>query len=249
MNRTRIDKTDGSVGLIMIQAAICDDEKKVLDEIVSKVRDTFQGLHCPVEIFQTENPFALVEHMKRNRPDVLFLDIDMPRLSGMDIAQFLTDSGADTLLVFVTSHDALVYRSFQYHPFGFIRKSHFDEEIGSVAQSIASELQKRNEYFTCKTSEGFFKVRFSDILYFESESNYVNLHCADRLLRFRGTIASLESELSPRGFIRTHKGFLVNQQHIFAIQGDEIKLSSDELLPIGRTNRENVKKTILRYMR
>ncbi len=233
----------------MIQAAICDDEKRALDEMVSKVHDTFRGLRCQIEIFKTDDPFALAEHLKSSKPDVLFLDIDMPRLSGMDIAQFLIDSGAETLLVFVTSHDALVYSSFQYHPFGFIRKSHFDEEIGSVAQSLISELQKRTECFTFKTGEGIFKVRFSDILYFESESNYIHLHCTDRLFRFRGTIASLESELSPRGFIRTHKGFLVNQQHIFAIQGDEIRLSSDELLPIGRTNRENVKKTILRYMR
>ena len=233
----------------MIYTAICDDEKRVLEEIAGKVHDAFQNLHCPIEIFQTEDPFALAEHMKSRKPDVLFLDMDMPRLSGMDIAQFLIDSGADTLLVFVTSHDALVYRSFQYHPFGFIRKSHFDEEIGSVAQSIVNELQKRNEYFMCKTSEGIFKVRFADILYFESESNYIRLHSTHRLFRFRGTMGALESELSPRGFIRTHKGFLVNQQHIFAIQGDEIKLSSDELLPIGRTNRENVKKTILRYMR
>ena len=233
----------------MIQAAICDDEKRVLDEIVGKVHDTFKTLNCPIKIFKTEDPFELAEHIKNHNLDVVFLDIDMPRLSGMDIAQFLIDSGANTLLVFVTSHDTLVYRSFRYHPFEFIRKSHFDEEIGSVAQSIASELQKRNEYFSFKTNEGFCKVKISDILYFESESNYIHLHCIDKCFRFRGTIASLENNLSARGFIRTHKGFLVNQQHIFALQGDDIKLSSDEILPIGRTNRENVRKTILRYMR
>ena len=233
----------------MIQVAICDDEKKVLDEIADKVQDTFLRLNCRTELFKTDDPFALTEHIKDSKPDILFLDIDMPRLSGMDIAQFLIDSGADTLLIFVTSHDALVYSSFRYHPLGFIRKSHFDEEIDSVAQSIVHELQKKTECFAFRTSEGIFKVKYADILYFESESNYINLHCADKIFRFRGTIASLEGELSPRGFIRTHKGFLVNQQHIFAIQGDEIRLTNEELLPIGRTNRENVKKTILRYMR
>lgn len=233
----------------MIQIAICDDEKKVLDEIAHKVCDTFRRLNCRMEFFQTDDPFALTEHIKSSKPDVLFLDIDMPRLSGMDIAQFLIDSGADTLLVFVTSHDALVYSSFRYHPFGFIRKSHFDEEIPLVAESIISELQKKTECFTFRTTEGIFKVKYADILYFESESNYINLHCTDKVFRFRGTVASLESELSPRGFIRMHKGFLVNQQHIFAMQGDEIRLINEELLPIGRTNRENVRKTILRYMR
>lgn len=233
----------------MIQIAACDDEKRVLDEICNKVQYVFADINCPAEIFKTDNPFELVEHIKNRAINVLFLDIDMPSLSGMDIAQFLMDSNANILLVFVTSHDTLVYQSFRYHPFGFIRKSHFDEEIGTVVKSIADELQKRNEYFSFKTNEGFFKVPFADILYFESESNYINLHCTDNQYKFRGTITSLEKELSAKGFIRTHKGFLVNQQHIFAIKGDDIELSSKQLLPIGRTNRENVKKTILRYMR
>lgn len=233
----------------MIQIAVCDDEKSVLDEICSKIQKSFANIKCPAEIFQTDNPFELVEHIKNRAIDVLFLDIDMPSLSGMDIAQFLIDRGANTLLVFVTSHDALVYQSFRYHPFGFIRKSHFDEEIGTVVKSIADELQKRNEHFSFKTNEGFFKVPFADILYFESESNYINLYCVDNQYKFRGTITSLENELSAKGFIRTHKGFLVNQQHIFAIKGDDIELSNKQLLPIGRTNRESVKKTILRYMR
>ena len=233
----------------MIQIAVCDDEKRVLDEICSKVQNAFAGINCPAEIFKTDNPFELVEHIKKRAIDVLFLDIDMPSLSGMDIAQFLINSNANILLVFVTSHDTLVYQSFRYHPFGFIRKSHFDDEIGTVVKSIADELQKRNEYFSFKTNEGFFKVPFADILYFESESNYVNLHCADNQYKFRGTITSLENELSAKGFIRTHKGFLVNQQHIFAIKGDDIELSNKRLLPIGRTNCESVKKTILRYMR
>lgn len=233
----------------MIKIAVCDDEKIVLDEICSKVQDAFSEINCTAEIFKTHKPFDLVEHIKNNTTDVLFLDIDMPSLSGMDIAQFLIDSNAEILLVFVTSHDTLVYQSFRYHPFGFIRKSHFDEEIGAVVKSIADELQKRNEHFSFKTNEGFFKVPFEDIIYFESESNYINLHCTDNQYRFRGTITSLENELKAKGFIRTHKGFLVNQQHIFAIKGDDIELSSKELLPIGRTNRESVKKAILRYMR
>ena len=233
----------------MIQIAICDDEKRVLTDISDKVCSAFENVNCQAEIYATLNPFALLEHIKTTAVDVLFLDIDMPSLSGMDIAQFLMDNEIRTLLIFVTSHDALVYQSFKYHPFGFIRKSHFDEEIGTVVKGLVVELQKKSEYFTFKTNEGFFKILFSDILYFESESNYINVHCSDKQYRFRSTITSLEQELASKGFIRTHKGFLVNQQHIFAIKGDDIELSDRKLLPIGRTNRDSIKKTILRYMR
>ncbi|MBR2175344.1 MAG: response regulator transcription factor [Clostridia bacterium] len=233
----------------MIRISICDDEKTVLNEISGKIQLAFENENCQAEIFKTANPFELLEHIKHNDVDVLFLDIDMPSLNGMDIAQFLIDSDIRALLIFVTSHDALVYQSFRYHPFGFIRKSYFDEEIGSVVKSITDDLQKKSEYFSCKTNEGLFRFLLSDILYFESESNYINLHCKDKVYKFRSTITALEKELSSKGFIRTHKGFLVNQQHIFAIRGDNIELSSKVILPIGRTNRDSVKKTILRYMR
>lgn len=233
----------------MINIAVCDDEVKVLDDICRRISKEFSETACHTEIFSTANAFEVLEYIKGSKVDVLFLDIDMPNLNGMDIAQTLIDNNIDTLLIFVTSHDALVYKSFKYHPFGFIRKSHFDEEIAAVVRSIVDELRRKNEFFTFKTNEGFFKVLFSDIIYFESESNYINLHCTDKIYRFRGTISSLESELAAIGFVRTHKGFLVNQQHIFAVKGNDIRLSDGEMLPIGRTNRECVKKTIMRYMR
>lgn len=233
----------------MIQIAICDDETRVLSDLKIKIQKEFEALNCHSEIFSCEDSFLLVEHIRQAPPDVLFLDIDMPKPDGMEIARFLTDSGSNILLVFVTSHDTLVYQSFIYHPFGFIRKSYFDEEIGAVVQGIIKELQKQKDYFSFKTNKGFCRIPVKDILYLESEQNYIILHSTECSYRFRSTIASVENELTIKGFIRTHKGFLVNSQHIFRVCGDDIELDNNEILPIGRTNRERIKKAILRYMR
>jgi len=233
----------------MIKIAVCDDEINILNELGNKINALFSKDNSVAEVYKTDSPFELLEHLKNNAVDVLFLDIDMPVLSGMDIAEYILNADLKTLLIFVTSHDSLVYGSFKYHPFGFIRKSYFDEEISSVVESIIEELHKRSYVFTFKTAEGFFRIDLSDILYFESASNYINLHTAGKNYRFRGTLSAIEQELSAKGFVRTHKGFLVNQQHIFAIKGDEIQLSNEQLLPIGRTNKESVKRIIMRYMR
>lgn len=232
----------------MLKIAICDDEPKILDELALKIESVFSSEE-KTYIYKTNNPFDLLEHLNENQVDVLFLDIDMPKISGMDIAEKLINDNSDTLLVFVTSHDALVYKSFRYHPFSFIRKSHFDEEITSVAKSIIEEFNKSSEFFSFKTVDGMYRIVISDILYFESDSNYLNLHTHKEDYRFRGTLSSLERELSSKGFIRTHKGFLVNQQHIYAVKGDDIILCNNKLLPIGRTNKESVKHAIMRYMR
>lgn len=240
--------TKKKYGDMMLKIAICDDEPKILDELAVKIENIFSEKE-KTEIYKTSNPFDLLKHLNDNHTDVLFLDIDMPNLSGMDIAEKLLDGSTDTLLIFVTSHDALVYKSFRYHPFSFIRKSHFDEEIASVADSIIKKFGKNREVFSFKTSDGMYRINIAEILYFESDSNYLQLHTNKEIYRFRGTISSLEKELLKKGFIRTHKGFLVNQQHIYAVKGDDIQLYNNELLPIGRTNKDSVKRAIMRYMR
>ena len=233
----------------MITAAVCDDEKKVLLDICSKIESAFSGLSETFEITSFDDSFLLLEHIRSSAPNVLFLDIDMPNLGGMDIAQFLIDNDIKTLLVFVTSHDALVYKSFKYRPFAFIRKSFFDEEIGSVVSDIITQLRKSDDSFSFKTGSGLFRVKLCDILYFESDGNYINLHCANGVHKFRGTISSVELELSGKSFIRIHKGFIVNIQHVFALCGDELKLDSGDILPIGRSNKETLKRALMRYMR
>lgn len=233
----------------MIRVAFCDDEAKILEDLSAKIIKEFKKLNCEIDLYTTENSIDLLEYLKTSPVDILFLDIDMPTISGMDIAETLLNSEVKTLLVFVTGQDALVYKSFKYHPFGFIRKTYFDEEITGVVKGLVEEIQKSSDTFLFKTNDGLNRIKLKDILYFESESNYLNLHTANTVYKFRSTISATEKELSAKGFIRTHKGFLVNQTHIFSVKSENIVLSNSVVLPIGRTNRELIKVRIMRYMR
>lgn len=233
----------------MVKVAFCDDEAKILEDLSEKIKSEFENLSCKIDLYTTENSIELLEYLKNYPVDILFLDIDMPTISGMEIAQTLLNSEIKTLLVFVTGQDALVYKSFKYHPFGFIRKTYFDEEISGVVKSLVEEMQKSSDTFLFKTNDGFNRIKLRDILYFESESNYINLHTKESVYKFRSTVSAIEKELSNKGFIRTHKGFLVNQEHIFSVKSENVVLSNNVVLPIGRTNRDVIKARIMRYMR
>lgn len=233
----------------MVKVAFCDDEAKILEDLSVKIKSEFENLSCEIDLYTTKNSIELLEYLKNYTVDILFLDIDMPTISGMEIAQTLLNSEIKTLLVFVTGQDALVYKSFKYHPFGFIRKTYFDEEISGVVKSLVEEMQKSSDTFLFKTNDGFNRIKLRDILYFESESNYINLHTNESVYKFRSTVSAIEKELSTKGFIRTHKGFLVNQEHIFSVKSENVVLSNNVVLPIGRTNRDVIKARIMRYMR
>ena len=262
----------------MIKFLFCDDEPIILDTLFEKTVSSFALSGYKAEGKKLSDPFALSDMLKQETPDILFLDIDLSVLNGMDIAESILKEPVRPLIIFVTQHDALVYKSFACRPFGFIRKSFFDDEITETIHRAVMELSERNAFFSFQNSNGLVRFKYDDILYFESKANYIHIHTAGKnvpigsdekltrtgsvrehsgqnspekgtFLRFRGTMQALEADLKNKGFIRIHKGFLVNQLHIFTVRSDEIELDNHELLPIGRVNREQIRNTILRYLR
>jgi len=233
----------------MYNIAICDDEIKTLENISTIVKNEFISFKIEANYFISNYPEKLIDIIEKEKIDILFLDIDMPKISGMDIGQYLLNKGSETLLIFVTSHDALVYESFKYHPFGFIRKSHLKDEISQVVNSISKKLQDKKENLVIKINNEVNKINIDDILYFEAELNYVNLYTKDGKFRYRETLGNLEKELINKGFLRVHKGYLISQKEVFLIKSKEVKLYDGTLIPIGRSYSETVKKELIKYMR
>ena len=88
-----------------------------------------------------------------------------------------------------------------------------------------------------------------DILYFESLANYLLIHTQTKEFKIRSTISGVESDLKNSDFLRIHKGFLVNMEHIRTMRSDELTLDNEEVLPIGKAYSDEAKKQILRFMR
>lgn len=233
----------------MYYIAICDDESKILEDLSNIIKTEISKLNISAEYYITSNSKELIQHINEANIDILFLDIDMPGCNGMEVAEYLQNRDSKALLIFVTNYEALVYQSFQYHPFGFIRKNYFSKEIGQVISSAIKALQDKQDTITLKINNGFIRIKLSDIMYFEAESNYVNVFTTSESYHYRETLGILEKELSSKGFIRIHKGFLVNQQFVYVVRGKEIELVNGNLLPIGRVNRENIRKELMKYMR
>lgn len=224
---------------------ICDDELPILQQISKKVQAFMPESQCTATASAMDIPILLQEQQW----DVLLLDIDMQGKTGMEIAKEMESIKTKPLLVFVTSHDELVYDSFQFHPFGFVRKSHLGTELPRVLQDCEKEIRNRSRHYHIHTAEGEVKLLLEDICYFESEGNYLNTYTKNQVYRFRDTISAVQNELEDYGFIRIHRGFLVNQEMVELIGSDEVKLVNGMLLPIGRSYAQSAKKQILRYMR
>lgn len=229
-----------------MKIAVCDDEERILLDMAKVIQDLMP--YGSVETFTDSG--LLLDGCKSGGWDLLFLDIDMPGLGGLEIAAKLGEEGSQgPLLVFVTSHDELVYDSLKYHPFGFIRKRYFREEIKEILRDCEKKIQEKEQYFSFKSGAKNIRVGLSEILYFESDGNYLRMVTSGEEFRLRDTVGAVESVLSPLGFIRVHRGFLVNQEAVRVLEAEEAELVSGERLPIGRNYGEAARKRLLKYMR
>lgn len=228
--------------------AICDDERKICELYSEKVAAITNSISIVSDITLFTTPVKLLSSLSNINYDIILLDIDMPDMDGMQAAHEMERMNCEALLIFITNQDALVYKSFKYHPFGFIRKSHIDEELGQVITQAATKVYAKRKRFCFRLESGLVSLLISDILYFEADGNYLKVRTNEHTYRFRSTITKAEVELSSHGFVRIHKGFLLNQEAIYRLGNDEVILMNHEALPIGRKNKNEIKQKLMGYL-
>ncbi|MDE7327596.1 MAG: LytTR family DNA-binding domain-containing protein [Lachnospiraceae bacterium] len=243
---------------------ICDDEPQILKQLSMEIKDILEDS----EIFVFKYGYDMFSEWENC--DILLLDIDMPQISGLDIASRLTKMEKRPLLVFVTSHDELVYDSLKFHPFGFVRKSHMEDELSEILTDCVKELSGRGRYFCFQVAGTRIKLPLCKILYFEADGNYLKLFMQEgdiltedgrginskseafevsgEVYRFRETLGFVETALSGDGFVRTHKGFLVNQAAVRSLGVDKLILVNGTCIPIGRNYAKEAKHRLMQWM-
>lgn len=206
----------------MIRIAICDDNKRTLMQLEKFIDAEFRKITDDFSINCYENGTVLLNANNLNKFDVLFLDIDMPEISGFDIAKNLRASFSDCYIVFVSSHADLVYKSLDFQPFNFIRKNPselFVSTLKNVVKKLMSNM-KQNQSITLEDEvSGKKVVYFRNIVFIKSERHYLLFYIQnnDGPIKIRGSINDIEHSLEEYDFIRIHRSIIVNLRFISSI--------------------------------
>ncbi len=225
----------------MLKAAICDDEPVFLEDFREKLNSCAAKFHIDVDLISYDNGRSLTADLSEY--DAVFLDIDMPDISGFDIAEQI-GGACDTLIIFVTSHDELVFSSLKFRPFRFIRKTYLESELPEALLSIKEEIARRRSEskFAIKTKTGESFVNLRSVIYIEIYGHWLRVHVKDgKPLECYGALTSLEKQLDEYDFVRTHRSFLVNSRYIYSIERNQVTLDDGTIIPLSRYKAENVK--------
>ncbi|WP_231459116.1 MULTISPECIES: LytTR family DNA-binding domain-containing protein [unclassified Pedobacter] len=216
----------------MIAIAI-DDEPIALDIIRSHASKVpFVELSA---VFT--NAFEAITYLQHNRVDLIFLDIKMPDISGID---FLKSLSNPPMVVFTTAYTEHAVQSFELDavdyllkPFSlsrFLKACNKAHELFNLRNNKAEE---KPEYIFVKDGYEQIKVALSDILYIEASGNYTQIQLRDKLISSRITINDL-ADLLPKNFIRCHRAFIISKDKVSKFDKNQIWIG-EKSIPIGAT--------------
>lgn len=233
-------------GLYMLKIAICDDEQIFIDILKSQLNGIFSQLNADVCIYPFSGAGALINYMDSTYFDVIFLDIDMPEITGFDAAKKVKEISPESKIIFVTSKHDLVYNSFEYQPFYFIRKrekSEMSPELTRVAEKLMVHF-RQNHSITINDKLRLNKeLLIKDIIYVKSEKHYLLYYTAKDEIHppcERASLLLREKELLSCDFIKPHQRFLINMNHIKNLDVTDalITMSNGEAIPLSKNYRQ-----------
>lgn len=235
-----------------LQAAIIDDE---IHAIRTLEYDLQEEQAEKVEIlFSTTNPIEGLKKLRKFAPDILFLDINMPGLSGMDIVELIGD--LPVKVIFTTAHEEYAIKAIETIACGYLLKPIQSADLDRIIQKVVEEKQKPNPQTTTPfgdkiqivDAEGIELLAYDDIVFCKADDNYCEFHLVNRskivASKTLGTFADL---LPADQFFRAHKSYLINMKHVRKIlkrNNLEVIMSDGHVIPVSRSKKNGILKLV-----
>ncbi len=235
-----------------IKVAICDDEILLLPQLAAMIRRFFLTNNLEVKPDTFSSSAELLARLYRSECyDVYFLDIDIPEQDGITLAEKIKAKNPESLIVFVSAKEELVYDTFRVQPLAFVRKSCFSKDIKKAMETVMKHLKKpADTEITFYDELGHpILLNINRITYVEAKEKYQDIVSIDSHQMIRCAISDLENTLEPYRFIRIHRGYLVNFQYIYRIDTNHIILDDGQKLPLSRHRKKEVQRLFLEYAR
>lgn len=234
-----------------LKIGICDDDTFALDLVQDAVSMVLRNKRIQGQVKVFRRVRDLEKKMEQMQFDLLLLDIDMPGMDGITFGKKLRSEKSRIDIIFVSNREDKVFDSLKVNPFGFIRKKRFLEDVQGVMENYlegrAEDISKKLVIQGKEKTEVF---EIEEILYVEGQRKIQQIYMAGQQTpaEVKKSLQELETELESHGFLRVHKGYLVNYRHIRLFQGNDILLDSGDCVPVSRRKLQEVKEAYMELM-
>lgn len=224
-----------------IRTIIVEDEPLAREGLKSYIREIDSLELCAV----CENALDANEVLKEEKPDLMFLDIQMPKITGID---FLKSLQSPPMVILTTAYPNYALQGFELDVVDYLVKPYpFDRFLKAVnkAKDLYHLKQHPKEYpstkdaIFLKVDNVLKRVILNDIIYIEGMENYVALHTKEGRMITLMTMKSMEETLPSENFLRVHKTYIISKNHVKGIEGNEIDMGKVKI-PMSRNRRNEI---------
>lgn len=224
-----------------VKIGICDDEPEIRNAMAEKIRYRYPES----KICLYSNGEEIIN--EKTLPDILFLDIQMPHINGMEAARRLRSISDNMIIIFVTVIEEYVFQAFDVRAFNYIVKPFEDERLYKILDDAVRECYEGNENkqipISVNVSSGgrHFNIKVDRIVYAEVFNRKVTIHTVDEDIEYYGKLTDLQEKLGV-GFYRPHRAYLVNFDYIRKYDAATIYLEKGEAAMAKKNYSDFVKK-------
>lgn len=234
----------------MIYIAVCDDEKYMSEQIKRMAEDFFKKKNTDISVAQYSSGEELLENSERI--DLLFLDIGMEGMDGIETARMLRAQDYKGFLVFITVLKEMVFQSFEVQPFDYLVKPVQEEQFERTMERLFRSMQDRlsPEKVNLLVQKGYEStiLSFQDIIYCEIIDRKVYLHLTSgEVVDYYERIENLEKKLD--GFFKCHRSYLINLNHLKSYRNNSAYMADGTEIPVSRLRSKEFSNVILRHMK
>lgn len=228
----------------IVQCIIVDDEPvacEILENHLAKINTVKVIATC-------KNAMEAFDKINTNKIDLIFLDINMPEISGLSFAKSITKN---IKIIFTTAYREYALDGFDLQAVDYLLKPISFERLQQAISKYLNEntpiIQTITEVFTEEKNDSIFvrsnrkmiNIKFSEIKYIESLSDYIKIHLTDKTVTTRETISNIEVKLPQKDFLRVHRSYIISIANIDSFTSETIGIGNNEI-PISRTYKNDV---------
>lgn len=235
----------------MIRVAVCDDFQDVVAQANEYLAEYQQMRGLKLDIVSFSNAEDLWEYLRRNHCDLIILDIELVKMNGVELGHLIRTELKDNIIkiVYISSKNCYDRQLFDVQPLNFLQKPIDKAKLFKMVDLTAELLNSGDRIFVFENKQGAFRLKFDDILYFESFDHYFKIATKSGDYEFKSTMSEIKEQISEARFVQVHRSYIINYDNTSHINYEEITMLNGDIIPIGRDRRKEVRKIVSEWER
>ena len=226
-----------------MKIAICDDEIKICSQVEKILTEIFshKSIDADIDLFYSGE--RLCEAMKKEKYDLIFLDIEFPNMNGVETGKYIRKvlNNNITQIVYISSKQEYAMELFKVHPLDFLKKPLDKEQLEELIEDYILINGVQKEVFCYKKGYANHKIEIQKIKYFVRDNRKVSMFTTEGVETFYESLESIYDRVKNYGFLFIHKSYMVNYRYVQVIKYDSVIMSDNEEFSISQSRRKQIR--------